>query len=501
MLNEALRGHRTASSGTRPAALKEPVPQGRWPGALRQLGHVVPSLALPSQAGATADGVDSSSLRFLTAAALRKLKEEEMVMMLEDEEEEVEATAPAVSAAPAPVEEYVAHAPAVSSAPAPVVEYVAHAPAVFAAPAPVDMFVAPALAVSAAPAPLEEYIAPAPAVSAAPAPVVEYTAHAPAVSAAPAPMEEYVSPSPAVFAAPAPMEEYIAPSPAVFAAPAPGRGGGARGGLQGLSQGQGSTAVYGAEHVDTPVPHGGDLHGLSQGQGSTALCGADHVDIPVPQGRVGKRGLQGFPRGQSSTASAVGQNIGVDRGGLPRQSSTASAGEQSIVPACGGLQGLTQGQGSAASAGKQTIVPSRGDEVTLLFRKTTESRPQLLVHARKTRPLHLAFKAYCRRFGLQGSQVRFYCDGLLSPEHSPGLLGLEDGDVIEAEEVFEEDEDEDEEDEDMDELDGTQSRFPDGFLPMRMCRWFPSGNCRQGWRCMFAHSVSELHPLSHEHDL
>ena len=33
------------------------------------------SLALPSQAGATADGVDSSSLRFLTAAALRKLKE------------------------------------------------------------------------------------------------------------------------------------------------------------------------------------------------------------------------------------------------------------------------------------------------------------------------------------------------------------------------------------------------------------------------------------------
>ena len=180
--HEALRGQTPASSGTRPAALKEPVPQGRWPGALRQLGHVVPSLALPSQAGATADGVDSSSLRFLTAAALRKLKEEEMVMMVEDEEEEV---APAVSAAPAPVEEYVAHAPAVSAAPAPVEEYVAHAPAVFAAPAPVDMFVAPAPAVSSAPAPVEEYIAPAPAVSAAPAPVVEYTAHA-AVFAAPA---------------------------------------------------------------------------------------------------------------------------------------------------------------------------------------------------------------------------------------------------------------------------------------------------------------------------
>ena len=252
----------------------------------------------------------------------------------------------------------------------------------------------------------------------------------------------------------------------------------ARGGLQGLSQGQGSAAVSGAVHVDTPAR--GGVHGLSQGQGSTAVYGAEHVDTPVPQGRVGKRDLQGFPRGQSSTASA---------------------GEQSIIPACGGLQGLPQGQGSAASAGERTIVPSRGDEVKLLFRKTTESRPQLRVHARKTRPLHFAFKAYCRRFGLQESQVRFYCDGLLSPEHSPGLLGLEDGDVIEAEEVFEEDDDEDEEDEDMDELDGTQSRFPDGFLPMRLCRWFPSGNCRQGWGCMFAHSVSELHPLSHEHDL
>ena len=182
-------------------------------------------------------------------------------------------------------------------------------------------------------------------------------------------------------------------------------------------------------------------------------------------------GLHGFPRGQSSTASA---------------------GEQSIVPACGGLQGLPQGQGSAASAGEQTIVPSRGDDVTLLFRKTTESRPQLRVHARRTRPLRFAFKAYCRRFGLQESQVRFYCDGLLSPEHSPGLYGLEDGDVIEAEEVFAEDEEEDDDDDEF----GTESRFPDGFLPMRLCRWFPSGNCRQGWGCMFAHSVSELHPLA-----
>ena len=94
-----------------------------------------------------------------------------------------------------------------------------------------------------------------------------------------------------------------------------GRGGGAPGGLQGLSQGQGSTAVCGAEHVDTPVSHGrrrgarGGRPGLSQGQGSSAVCEAENVDIPVPHGRVGKRGLQRFPRGQSSTASAFEQTF------------------------------------------------------------------------------------------------------------------------------------------------------------------------------------------------
>ena len=55
-------------------------------------------------------------------------------------------------------------------------------------------------------------------------------------------------------------------------------------------------------------------------------------------------------------------------------------------------------------------------------------------------------------------------------------------------------EDEDDEDEDVDETCGTESRFPAGFRPMRMCRWLLSGNYRQGWGCMFAHSVSELHP-------
>ena len=69
-----------------------------------------------------------------------------------------------------------------------------------------------------------------------------------------------------------------------------GRGGG--GGLQGFSQGQGTTAFSGAEFVDIPAPQGrgghdvrGDLQGFSQGQGSTACSGAEFSDIPVPQSR------------------------------------------------------------------------------------------------------------------------------------------------------------------------------------------------------------------------
>ena len=91
--------------------------------------------------------------------------------------------------------------------------------------------------------------------------------------------------------------------------------GGSRGGLQGSSQGQGSTAVCGADNVVSSASQGrgggarGGLPGLSQGQGSSAVCEADNVDIPVPHGRVGKRSLQRFPRGQSSTASAFEQNF------------------------------------------------------------------------------------------------------------------------------------------------------------------------------------------------
>ena len=91
--------------------------------------------------------------------------------------------------------------------------------------------------------------------------------------------------------------------------------GGSRGGLQGSSQGQGSTAVCGADNVVSSASQGrsggarGGRPGLSQGQGSSAVCEADNVDTPVSHSRVGKRGLQRFPRGQSSTASAFEQTF------------------------------------------------------------------------------------------------------------------------------------------------------------------------------------------------
>ena len=121
-----------------------------------------------------------------------------------------------------------------------------------------------------------------------------------------------------------------------------GRGRDARGGLQGLSQGQGSTAVSGAVHVNTPVPHvsgggaRGGLQGLSQGQGSTAVCGAEHVDT---RGGGARGGLPGLSQGQGSTAVCAAEHVdtpvphgrgGGARGGLHGQSSTASAVEQTF---------------------------------------------------------------------------------------------------------------------------------------------------------------------------
>ena len=152
----------------------------------------------------------------------------------------------------------------------------------------------------------------------------------------------------------------------------------------------------------------------------------------------------------------------------------------------GGLQASVPGQSSTARRGDEEAEVPR---VTLLLHKRTDSKRYRMP---PSQPLRYVFQAFCGCLGLRESQVRFPCDGLLSPDHSPDQLGLVDGDVLVAEEQDEEDQEV--EDEDMDETYGTESRFPTEFRPMRMCRWFPSGNCRQGWVCMFAHSVSELHP-------
>ena len=123
-----------------------------------------------------------------------------------------------------------------------------------------------------------------------------------------------------------------------------GRGRGARGGLQGSSQGQGSTAVCGADEVVSPALHArgggarGGLQGLSPGLGSTAFGGADNVVSPALHAREGRArgGLHGSSQGQSSTA-VCGADFVV---------SSASHGR--VGGARGGLQGLSQGQGSTA---------------------------------------------------------------------------------------------------------------------------------------------------------
>ena len=212
-----------------------------------------------------------------------------------------------------------------------------------------------------------------------PAPVVEYVS--PASLVLPAPGAEYVSPASEVISIPAVAEQVIEvpklalpvravqraalPEPQlveqlvevptvlsvavlqqrtaeqIIGLPVSGRGGCPLGGLQGLSQGQGSTASCGSANVDIPVPHGrgegarGGLQGLSHGQGSTAVCGAENVDIPVPHGRGGRSrgGLQSLSQGQASTAVCGAEHVDTP------------------VPHGGGRHGLSQGQGSSAFCG------------------------------------------------------------------------------------------------------------------------------------------------------
>ena len=59
-----------------------------------------------------------------------------------------------------------------------------------------------------------------------------------------------------------------------------------------------------------------------------------------------------------------------------------------------------------------------------------------------------------------------------------------------------EDEHFDTEDVEEDDARGIGSRFHGSFRPMRLCRVFGAGCCWRGAECSFAHSASELHPLS-----
>ena len=85
--HEGLRAQKTVrATSARPGILMEVEPQGRTV----TDGYVavpMPSLAVPLLAGAAGEAVDSSSLRYLTAAALRLREEEERQKRLEEREE------------------------------------------------------------------------------------------------------------------------------------------------------------------------------------------------------------------------------------------------------------------------------------------------------------------------------------------------------------------------------------------------------------------------------
>ena len=75
--NDAPRRQNAPHPGERPGSLFDPGPQRSDRSLRRSAGDSLPTLALPVLAGSAGEAVDSSSLRFLTAAALRQRKEEE----------------------------------------------------------------------------------------------------------------------------------------------------------------------------------------------------------------------------------------------------------------------------------------------------------------------------------------------------------------------------------------------------------------------------------------
>ena len=76
---------------------------------------------------------------------------------------------------------------------------------------------------------------------------------------------------------------------------------------------------------------GGGLHGFRAGQGTTAFRGAEFVDLPVPPGRgagVGRGGLQGFSQRQNSTAGLHGFLPGQSSSSSSRLLGNADGGIQ-----------------------------------------------------------------------------------------------------------------------------------------------------------------------------
>ena len=347
--------------------------------------------------------------------------------------------------------------PAPYAAPAPVVGYVARSPAVtYAAPAPVIVFVAPAPSVTyAAPAPVFEYVTPSP--------VFGFIAPAPGSFVAPSPQLRPAYTDDAAVVVSASQVAASLPHGEVFAAPV----------FHQVHHGLRAGDEIPENLVDLPVvPEQGiflrvvarrppplvDVRPSSRAQrhimedlGGLAPL-VQILDLPVPQmvENVTDTLLRilDFPiaeqvidvpkifcspcpsRSRVPEPQSADQLVEVPTVLTPTRIALQIA-EQIVdtpVPRAH-VHGSLPGQSSSSRRDDERAeVP----KIRLLLRMGTDS---MRYRVSPLQPLRYVFRAYCRRLGLQESQVRFYCDGLLSPDLSPALLGLEDGDVIDAEEV------------------------------------------------------------------
>ena len=77
-------GQRAPSQGTRPTVLLDPEPQERLVEAARA-PLVLPTLAMPSLAGAGGEAVDAVTVAFLTWKAVEEKREDEQLLKMEEE--------------------------------------------------------------------------------------------------------------------------------------------------------------------------------------------------------------------------------------------------------------------------------------------------------------------------------------------------------------------------------------------------------------------------------